>query len=340
MSINNECPKEVDKTSCNTNGSEVFKIRSRSLFITINPKQLEKLDKIINYFKEKDGLRYILCGYHDKPEKHAHLYALYSKKHTFKANSIEMCHIKKTSSPQATIKYIKCQDKKHINKGINYERIIEEGEEPKQGSRRVKDILEMTKDELEDLDINIYVNAVKIREKIHDEELIDDWLKIYDLEVEWHMGLAGSGKTHYAKTQANILRQEGKQIAVVDIDKNGFFHIIGSKDAELLILNEFRDSMLNYKTFLEILTNEHVYNIKGGHVYFTNLKRIIITTQQAPADIYKNIHEDREQIYRRINTVYYHEKKDNGYDMFEVNVKGKIIKPPKFLDSSEDDDLF
>lgn len=153
------------------------------------------------------------------------------------------------------------------------------------------------------------------------EENVDNWLNDYKIEVEWHTGDPGSGKTYYAKQIGRQYRKEGKSVAIIEFDDNGFSHILGNETAELLIMNEFRDSNLKFNKFLEILTNEYQHNIKNGNLYFPNIKRIIITSVFTPLNIYMKINENREQIYRRITKIYYHQKLNNKYDMKEISLK-------------------
>ena len=121
----------------------------------------------------------------------------------------------------------------------------------------------------------------------------------------------------------------GKSVLIANFDKNGFCHKLGNEnDAELVIMNEFRDSCLRFNDFLEILTNEHQFNSKHGSFYCPNMKRIIITTIQNPINIYNKCSEDRTQIYRRLTKIYYHYKLGHNYECKEYTIeqllKGEI----------------
>ena len=128
------------------------------------------------------------------------------------------------------------------------------------------------------------------------------------IEVEWHVGLGGTGKTYTAAESTT------DNDALVDFTKDGqFANTLGDVEhAHTLILNEFKDSGLDFKTFLALLTNEKVINIKGSQIYPQTLKKIIITSQQYPHMIYLKAGEDRTQISRRIDKIIVHSK-NNGY---------------------------
>lgn len=138
------------------------------------------------------------------------------------------------------------------------------------------------------------------------------------ITVDWHIGRGGSGKTYTAAQEAT------DNDALIDFTKDGqFANILGDVEhAKTIVINEFKDSTIDFKTFLALLVNEKPVNIKGSWVYPKCANRFIITSQQKPIDIYKCCGEDRGQIYRRIDHVYehYYDEKENKYYKYEMPV--------------------
>lgn len=318
--------KEVrNKEPCNTNQNglkkRIFTKKSTSIFMTIPNENMSKIDKYINLLKSINGLKYILVGKHDGPTlEHYHIYAQYNSTHTFHASDFDNAHIKEIKSPIATMKYIKCQDKKHIKKRVQGDIYLEEGEPPHQGRKTLRELMKLSNEERKDLPPCQLLSLIKCESIIKESEMIDKWLEVQNLIVEWHTGEPGTGKTYYAKQEGKKYRLKNLDVCVIEYDKNGFAHKLGNDTAQLLILNEFRDSCMKFTDFLEITSNEHQYNSKHGGFYMPNLQKIIITSIQKPNEIYKNIHENRQQIYRRITKIYEHYKINNKYSMKEINI--------------------
>lgn len=317
--------KEVrNEEPCNTNetGSEHkdFTKKSTSIFMTIPNENMKKIDNYIELLKSINGLRYILVGKHDGPKlEHYHIYAQYLATHTFHSADFDYAHIKKISSAIAVVKYIKCEDKKHLKKGVQCDVYLEEGETPHQGRKTLRELMKLSNEERKDLPPCQLLSLVKCETMLKESEMIDKWLEVQNLIVEWHTGEPGTGKTYFAKCEGKRFRQKGLDVCVIEYDKNGFAHKLGNDTAQLLILNEFRDSCMKFTDFLEITSNEHQYNTKHGGFFMPNLQKIIITSVQKPIEIYRNIHENREQIYRRITKVIEHCKVGEKYNMKEIN---------------------
>lgn len=308
-----------------------FRVRARNVILTIQKEGEKNLNNLIKYMKHFKAFRYILITKHDGPSvEHYHMYVQFNQPRTIDSRYCYGAHLEESfGSAKACIKYLKCEDKKHKAAKVNYELVYEEGE-PKLRGGRIKDIEKMDDHEIKKLPAMMYNIAKKIKNDKTTKDAVDEWLKIKDIKVEWHYGLAGTGKTYYAKMIGKKYREQKKDVGVISFDKNGFIHYIGDLEhCELLIINEFRDSNMNYKDFLEILTNEHQYNIKGCSLYPLNINHIIITSQQKPTDIYKNVKEDKNQIYRRISEVMKHEKYENNFSAHTVDM----------FDTSEDDDV-
>ena len=306
-----------------------FKIRAKNIILTINQKSLEFENEIYNYMKLKNA-NYILICSHDKPQYHHHMYVQFPDYRIISSDKLHGSHVEKCfGSAQQNIRYLKGEDEKHRELNIKCVKIIEDGEVRNRGgfNYSVKEIEEMTEEDIKNLNVHLYNTVKRIKNDLEEKDAIDDWLNVKPLTVEWHFGMSGTGKTYYAKTIGRNYRKMNYSVMIMTFDKNGFAHILGDKNCKLLIINEFRDSRFDFTDFLEILTNEHQYNLKGGSCYLRKLEKIIITTQQSPCDIYNYIHEDRNQIYRRISNLYIHYKNEEKYEMEELNINDYINTP-------------
>lgn len=300
-----------------------FKVRARNVILTVQKEGEKNLNNLIKYMKHFKAFNYILITKHDGPSvEHFHIYVQFNQPRTIDSRYCYGAHLEESfGSAKSCIKYLKCEDKKHKAANVNYEMIYEEGK-PKLKGGRIKDIENMDEKEIKKLPAMMYNIAKKIKNDKMTKDAVDEWLKVKDIKVEWHYGLAGTGKTYYAKMIGREYRKQKKDVGVISFDKNGFIHYIGNlEQCELLIINEFRDSNMNYKDFLEILTNEHQYNIKGMSLYPLNINRIIITSQQRPDEIYKNVKEDKNQIFRRINELMKHEKDEHGFKAYATDLR-------------------
>lgn len=311
----NNSTNEKHETLGNTNSKiSSFKIRARNVIMTLQKSKEDKLEDLTKYLTHFKATNYILITKHDGPtEEHYHIYVQYNEPRTIESRYCYGAHIEQAfGSSQKCIEYLKCQDSKHKAANVNYELIYEQGE-PKSRGGRIKDIEKMDDKELKKLPIMMFNIVKKIKEEQRQRDIIDDWLEVRDIKVEWFVGVAGTGKTYHAKEIGREYRKENKIVAAMSFDKNGFTHYVGDIwNCELLIINEFRDSNISYKDFLEILSNEHLYNVKGSSGYTNKLSHIIITSQQLPEEIYQNVKEDRRQIFRRISHLVLHEKQPNG----------------------------
>ena len=168
------------------------------------------------------------------------------------------------------------------------------GEEGGQGTRNDLKKALKNNETIADFKKNEPVLFCKYRNGI--KELYTDKLKAGvfnpDKEVIYITGNSGLGKTQKARTECPEPKSE------IEF-KNSF--LLGFKEgSENIIYDEFRDSELSIKDFLKLTDKySNTFNIKGGDTVI-DVKKIYITSIKSPFDIYKNIQEDRTQIYRRI----------------------------------------
>lgn len=148
------------------------------------------------------------------------------------------------------------------------------------------------------------------------------------INVEYHTGAPGSGKTYYIFEEANKISEYNEHIAIIEPINGEFWQVVaGEKDnIEILLINEFRDTDMKLNKFLQILEGIGCLPIKGGYLDLSKLKRIYIASLKAPWELYKNQNEDvKGQIKRRLNKIYIHHKE--GYTMDEIKWPLEEITP-------------
>lgn len=313
-----------------------FTVKERNFHIVINNKIADKLDNIREYLEHFEQFNYILIGQHElekdkngapKPP-HYHIYVQYRGPVQLSAKAIHNAHLAKCyGSAQSNIKYIRCKDDTERHKKCRYTEIYEYGTPKLRGGiLRACEIIERYENNdknmaktLGELPANFYRVYKQIIEDYTNENAVKQWRQNVlngkqNIKVDWHVGKGGSGKTY---TAAQDMTDNS---LVVDFTKDGnFANILGNpKTADTIVLNEFKDSSIEWKTFLQILVNEKVINVKNSQIYPQNVKHIIITSQQYPHEIYRKAGEDRGQIIRRIDNIIYHEKVNEEYKKHNI----------------------
>lgn len=287
------------------------KSKGRNFMIVIQESHFQFLDNIIDYLQNLKAFNYLLACKHDGPEHpHIHIYVQFNNPSRLSNNKLFKSHFEVCrGSAQKNIEYLKAEDEKHKSLNVKSEIVAEIGEPKLNGGvRKLNEYLEMTDEEIFNENWKILNTVKKIKQERKKEDdlkyLVKNILNHDKLKVQYFTGVSGSGKTYKVAEIIDEYWKEGKKVAWISVDKNGFWEVKGSEEAELLILNEFRDKNVNFKDFLEITSNEHCYNVKGSNVYFRNLERIIITSRIDPHYIYQDTKEDKKQMYRRINEVW------------------------------------
>lgn len=318
--------------------SKIYRKKVQNVILTVNEKSIPNTSEIIAYLQHWKSCQYILMTSHDKPQFHYHIFAQYNNPVVVCSDKLYGAHFEKClGSAQQNVNYLMGNDAKHQALGIKCEQVYEWGTMKNRGGRRIGDLKKMTNDEIEQLDGSLYMCAKRIKEDLERDQMVNDWLEVHNIEVEWIFGAPGSGKTYYSKMIGRKLINEGKSVLIIFFDKNGFVHYLGNREAELIIINEFRDYNLDFTAFLEILTNEHMYNIKQSDFFTPKVNKIIITSQQNPLEIYRNQAEDRNQIYRRITKIWRFERINDSYKRTKLTInKDMNMFGPTSINDIED----
>lgn len=226
--------------------------------------------------------------------EHIHCYVHYNQSKQLSIKKLNGAHVEICrGSPKQNIEYIK--------KDGNV--ILEEGEVPKQGNRTCKELLEMTKDELNNCDVstlkeyNIAFKANENYNKIHTKTKVLDWYK--PVRVYWIQGPSGIGKSRRA---VEIMCDNGIDEFDEVKHKGEFWH--GTSGEGCCVYDDFRDSHMKASEFINFIDyNVHNLNIKGGSVR-NKYTLIIITTVQDIDSIYANLDDEpRQQWLRRIEII-------------------------------------
>lgn len=291
-----------------------FKINAKNVILTVNEKSFEHLDDIVKYLMHYKANNYILVCSHDKPKLHYHIYAQYENARKFDSRYLYGAHVEKCfGSAQANVNYCKGLDDKHISLGIKCEVVYENGQMKERGGRRIKDIQNMTDDEVLEMDANMYTIAMKIRgaRKIK----CGQWHK--QIKVIWIWGPSGAGKSKMAEEK--IIENGYDEFSEIKHIGEFWHGIFGSEVTGAAIYDDFRDSHMKASEFVHLIDyNIHHLNFKGGSCE-NKLSLIVITSIQDPTKIYPNASEPIIQWVRRMEIIKIHTDQDNKSESCEVD---------------------
>lgn len=294
------CQENVEVVPGNTI-QERQTCNGRNFILTVNEKSLEHYNEIKDYLTNLKGTNYYLCAEHIGQEnKHYHIYVQFENPKRLSLKKLYGCHIEKSyGSAQQNIKYVLAQDDKHLKLNITSETIDEIGEPKLRGGcYSIKDIEEMTDEEIK---LSVPLAMTKIAEHIKSKQAyeidLDAWHK--EVEIFYIYGPSGIGKSQKAK---QILKEKNYKTTNIVKCENGFWQGVG--DSKSCIYDDFRDSDLKAKEFIQFVDyNRQIMNVKGG-TKINNYELIIITSIQSPYMIYKNMPEEaKAQWLRRIKII-------------------------------------
>lgn len=276
----------------NTNAVTSAKIQARAFQFTLN--QVEKYPDLLNDLKQLKSMDYLISCLEEAPttgHKHIHMYVHFekpyrlSKKIMSHGAHIEVCK----GSPKQNIDYVKKDGK-----------ILDEiGEMPHQGTKSIKELREMNRDEVPANLSRIYDNEITKQRREESFKRMLSEIKQNDLqapEVIYFTGEPGVGKTYSAYSYA-LTKFNEEDIGKVSFN-NGFADFI-NPTAKCLICEEFRPADLKASKLLEFLDKYGAsINVKGGFEY-VRPKCIILASVFSPESLYMD-DEKNKQFTRRI----------------------------------------
>lgn len=293
-----------------------FGLKGRSFILTIQESQYEYYEEVKYYLTNLKGFQYWLCcEHHNEDQPHSHIYVQFTDNKRLSIKKIKGFHTESTKgSAQQCIKYLKCEDDKHIKLGITAT-VYEEIGEPllKGGCQTIKELKEATEEELDNQSPFLYNIIQKIKYDKEADIEIDDLKK--EIKVYWISGPSGIGKTEKAKEIVRSKKDElGTKVNMIKYE-NGFYNGVGH--ANIAIYDDFRDSHMKPSEFINLIDyNKHYMNIKGSQK-LNEYKIIIFTTVQRLESIYRNMidQEPRQQWERRIEEIKLGEDEEEETDI-------------------------
>jgi hypothetical protein len=254
---------------------------SSAFQLTIN--EIDRFGELKEYLSSLKPLQYAVAAEEEAPttgHKHAHIYAQFSRSIRLSLKKLAGAHLEKClGSPQQNDKYVRKNG--HI--------IWEYGAMKTKGGKTIAELKAMEPAERETMPA-MYYNIVQ---KINAEEAkaikVDDYFK--EREVYYIYGESGAGKTREA---IKMLKERGIETFNEIKCINGFWHGVTESDGAALY-DDFRYSHMSASEFINFIDyNRHTFNVKGGSVR-NNYKLIIITSIQAPEDLYPTLTEKDEE---------------------------------------------
>ncbi|UPW41442.1 replication associated protein [Dipodfec virus UA23Rod_5718] len=258
--------------------------KSRAWHICQN--QVDRLDELIENLQGYKSLQYLLVGHLEEApttgHHHHHIYAYFGT--PIRLPVKKMCgawYAPAEGSPKHNYEYL-------TKDGEPY---LEIGERPHQGKLTVKELREMSADDVPPHLYNVKRKIDQANQKIKKA----DWSK--KVEITYITGPSGIGKSTLAQDLADDEFDEVKHV--------GDFWTGVSDPAEgCCIYDDFRDSHMSASEFINFIDyRSHVLNTKGSFVR-NRYTKIIITSVQKPTEIYQNVTgEPREQWLRRMTVI-------------------------------------
>lgn len=295
---------ELEATNCSGN-TRPSRPHGRHFQLTLN--QIEMYDQLKGYLTGLKNNNYFIACKEVAPttgHEHIHIYVQFDTSVRLGVTKccgahIEMCR----GSPQQNVDYIKKDG----------EILDEIGELRCVGNPTIREIGQMSKEQIKDLPWQMHNTAMKIYRESHTHIKISDIYKP-NMEVHYIYGPSEIGKTYTA------LKFISDRWGDVEIDMvkhvNDFWHDV-TDDCDYALLDEFRDFQMNPSEFINFIDyNKHSLNTKGGNVR-NNYKFIVITSIQSPWDIYSGmrLEEPRKQWLRRMHKWTF----DDDGELYEVD---------------------
>lgn len=167
--------------------------------------------------------------------------------------------------------------------------------------------------EIFDLDIKFRRYEKLVKDAYYSKRVKDSPL-LRDVNVEWHYGKTGTGKSYTYIKLCEIYGRD--EVYVVSDYESGFLDNYSGQ--KVLFLDEFRNQIPYGKllSMLDIYTREY-------HARYSNVvglwDMVVITSPYAPEQAYKQLVKDntrtdaQAQLMRRINSIIYHYKDGEDY---------------------------
>lgn len=310
-----------------THGKRRFRSITGTFWCDSEEVRQQEFEKVTNVWLSE--LKFVCYGAIERTEEnkkpHCHFLIMFNGQKQWstiiKTLSTKTHHIEPARKVNAAYDYCRKEDPHNL---------LEYGKPPSQGARNdLKKLVEdcnASVEKIMETDLNTYARyrngildycqykqsaeQIKTRFKM----LIDENnIATKDVErraiVHWYYGPAGSGKTRTVEDELiklyNARECSLETISVVDkiTQPNNFFQGNIREFTDVLVIDDFRGSMLKYDELLKLLDGSTV-NVKGGQK-FIKAKHIFITSPMSPKACYRNLaaNDGIDQLLRRITEI-------------------------------------
>lgn len=269
----------------------------------------------VAYCISADGLHHCHCVFED----------LKAMRFSFIKKVFPSMHIEPTKGTKEQAENYINKLGKYAEKGESILYIARRGQiKGAQGARRDLDIIEdLLKKGMTPEDIFDYSFSFRKYETMIRKAFFDRLCKLLPpkrfVNVIWHCGPPGSGKTHTYQEYCEKFGEENCYL-LTDYSKGGLDLYIGQK---YLFMGEFRGA-IPFGTLLNYLDG---YKVQIPARYANSYEcwdEVHICTVLSPEEVYHNMvnsnpkSDSIEQLKRRISRIVYHWKDDNGYQSFDM----------------------
>ena len=301
-------------------GEKPVQWKGRHFQLTLNDPDLQ-YKPVKDYLMGLKHTNYFISCLEKAPQtghKHIHIYVQFEKASRIAQSRLHGAHVEVCrGSPQQNVAYIRKENDEEKRGEI----LDEWGELRKVGNPNIKEMKEMSPEELDELPGQMYNIVQKIQEKKSKRFNADTVGKTVTVYYIW--GPSGIGKTVLAKKITKIWGQtheEGGDFNMVKYE-NGFW-AEAEEECAIALYDDFRDGDMRPREFINFIDyNIHSMNIKGGSIK-NRYKLIVITSVQHPEDLYdefsKKDSEPRKQWMRRMHIIHLDDKSFIRWTRFKL----------------------
>ena len=235
--------------------------------LTVNDENV--FDDVLSYVRGLNPNYMIACKEIAPTTGHVHFHIYVQFPNARRLSMKKLCgaHVEKCrGSPEQNIKYIKKDG----------DIVCEEGSPRLNYVPSIKHMKEMSHDERECLNANLYNIVQKVEENAKKYISPLDYYK--QMEVFYVYGDSGAGKTKWCID--DMVKNKVEKFNEVKYD-GSFWHGV-TEDCAVCLYDDWRDSHMKPAEFINFIDyNRHVMNVKGGSVR-NGYQRIYITSVQSP----------------------------------------------------------
>ena len=318
--------------------------RKRFMLTINNPKKYEmsheKIIEAIHSAFAKQGIIYFcLCDeIGESGTYHTHIFIMITKKKRWSAvqNAFPHAHIETEvrGTAQEVVAYIKKEGKKNAEKKETNlpDTFYEEGDLPtffisNKRAEMIDQIHRMIEDGMTPDEImaqhTIFVDYETVIRKSFIKKRFRQTPVERDVRVVYHVGEAGSGKTHvYTQLSKAFPNEVYLASDMLGNCKSLFDNYCCQK---IVFVDEVKPAAMPYSFLLQILDKYRCEIHARYSNVFSVYDEIHISSVFPPELLYKNLNDVQDttidslnQLLRRITTIVYHYKKENTYFTFEL----------------------